>query len=73
LPIGIFGIQNDNERNDIMNDNSDMSEHMKNSMRSGLIGIGVIVVVGLALWLGYEIYYLKGELARGMSWMSGFV
>ena len=50
-----------------------MSEQIKESMKIGLVTIGVIVVVGLVGWLGYEMSTIRGELAKGMSWMSSFM
>lgn len=51
-----------------------MSEHMKNSMRSALIGIGVMVVVSLGVaWLAYEATAIRQEVARGFSWMASFL
>ena len=50
-----------------------MSEHMKNSMRSALIGIGVMVVVSLVAWLAYEVTAIRQEVVRGFSWMASFL
>jgi len=48
-------------------------EQIKESMKVGLVTIGVIIVVGLVSWLGYEISTMREEVAKGMAWMSGFI
>jgi hypothetical protein len=50
------------------------TKEIKGSMKNALVGIGVIVIVGLGAWLGYElIYSIKAEVAKGLAWMSGIV
>lgn len=46
----------------------------ENTMRKTIKNIiGVIIVVGLVSWLGYEISTMREEVAKGMAWMSGFI
>ena len=52
---------------------NNMSRQMKDSMKAGLVAIGAIVLIGAALWLGYETYTIRSEMGRGISWMSSFL
>jgi hypothetical protein len=58
-------------KNNIMNkitaDVVGMSEHMKKSMRSALMAIGVIIVIGTIGWVSYEIRTIRQSLGSSMS------
>ena len=59
--------------NNMMNSNNNISKQIKDSMKPGLVAIGVIVLLGAALWLGYEVLIIREEMGRGLSWMSSFL
>ena len=49
------------------------TKEIKESMKVGLVTIGVIIVVALIGWVSYEISTVRDEVARGMAWMSSFI
>jgi hypothetical protein len=46
------------------------SKNIKEYMNTGLVAIGVIVVVALIGWVAFEVLNVREEIGRGLSWMS---